>query len=516
VAVPASPDLAAAYEDLCEARPAYIKAQSYYDGDVDEIYASDAVARLLAKSQLEDIDELNFARIPVRAVLNRLHITSIATDDERANTDIADLIAVNQLDMELPGLLEKACSLGDAYLMVWPNLDADGTITSVGMTVHSPTTVRIVYDEEHPLQARLAIKSWCIGHGEHETVRADLYYPPAPNTDGTALSRIERYVWDKSKKRKNGWQPYTDDGQPAVIEHPYGFPFHHYRTARPYGRPEHYGAYGAQTLINKLVISHAAVIDYQSLPQRYGLIDPTVDQPGQQVEYDPDYPQDVGADPEDPYNASQLRSDPGEFWQLQGYRQVGQFEAAQPNVFMEPLDRYIKVMSQVTDTPFHLFDSTGDQMSGASRREASAPLLARVMHLQRAFGPPTQDAFEHALALLGHDEANVQVRWQPPEQIDDAEGWATVQAKISAGVPREQALVETGRDPEQVKSWLSKLDDDAELSRRVDLLTSLGNAVQALGTGVQLGAITDTQVAQLLDTVLGATANLNELEAGAT
>lgn len=504
-------DVADAYADLEDARPAYAKAQSYYEGDVDEIYASDAVARLLAKSQLEEIDELNFARIPVRAVLNRLHVTSIATPDDTANTEIADLIKTNQLDMELPGLLEKACSLGDAYLMVWPNLDPDGSIASIGMTVHSPTTVRVIYDDEHPLQVQLAIKSWCTGSGDNEMIRADLHYPPTPDDTGAVRARIERWARGKGKKR---WQPYTADGQAAVTWHDYGFPFHHFRTARPYGRPEHYSAYGAQTLINKLVISHAAVIDYESLPQRYGLIDPAVDQAGQQADFDPDFPEDTGADPEDPYNGSQLRSDPGEFWQLQGYKAVGQFEAAQPGVFMEPLDRYIKAMSQVTETPFHLFDSTGDQMSGASRREANAPLLARVMHLQRAFGPPLGGAFEHALSLLGVDEMPVEVRWKPPEQVNDAEGWATVNAKIQAGVPREQALIETGRDPEQVKSWMSKLDDDAELQRRVDLLTSLGTAVQALGTGVQLGAIDQTQVAQLLDTVLGATVNLTELEAG--
>jgi hypothetical protein len=60
---------------------------------------------------------------------------------------------------------------------------------------------------------------------------------------------------------------------------------------------------------------------------------------------------------------------------------------------------------------------------------------------------------------------------------------------------------------------MSALDDDAELQRRVDLLASLGAAVQSLGTGVQLGAITDQQVAALLDNVLGATAKLGEAEA---
>lgn len=498
-------DLIDAYHELCEARPAYAKAESYYEGDVDEIYASDAVARLLAKSNLDDIDELNFARIPVRAVLNRLHITSITTDNADADAEIAALVKRNQLDMEGPGLHEKACSLGDAYLMVWPQTDTDGTILGVDMFVHGPATVRVIYDDENPLRKKLVIKSWCIGTGKSQQIRADLYYP----AETTMPARIERFVWTgKWSGKQDRWQPYTDDGQDAVLPNPYGeIPFFHFRTARPYGRPEHFGAYGAQTLINKTVISQASTLDYQSLPQRYGLIDPAVDQSGQQSDFDPDFPEDADADPEG-HHASQLSSDPGEFWQLQGYKGVGQFEAANPDVFLKPFDRYVKAMSQVTDTPFHLFDSTGDQMSGASRREANAPLLARVEDLQRSFGATWPDAWEFALRLLGFDDVTVQVRWKPAEQVSDAEGWATVGAKIAAGVPREQALIEAGCDPEQVKQWLAVLDDDAELGRRVDLLTSLGLAVQALGAGVQLGAITEPQVATLLDRVLGAAAEL--------
>ncbi|MFF4346800.1 hypothetical protein [Streptomyces sp. NPDC001530] len=498
-------DLVYAYHELCDARPAYAKAEAYFDGDVDEIFASDKVARMLAKSNLDELDEINFARIPVTAVTDRLHITAITADDEGADAEIADLIKRNELDEELPGLHVRACSQGDAYLMVWPDLGEDGEPAGVDMFVNGPGTVRVIYDAENPLQKKLAIKSWCIGSGKTQVIRADLWY----------ADRIERWAWEgKHSGKQDKWAPYTGDEQDAILPNPWGeIPFFHYRTGRPYGRPEHYAAYGPQSAINKIVLGHLATVDFQSLPQRYGLIDPAVDQSGMQSDFDPERPEDIDADPESPLNPSQLRNDPGEMWMLQGLKGVGQFAAADPQVYLAPFDRYVKAMAQVTSTPFQEFDSTGDAISGEARREARAALTARVQARQRSFGATHQDAFEFALRLLGYDDVTVSVRWQPADYRDDTEGWATVQAKIDAGVPRERALIEAGCPPEMVEAWLSTLDDDAELQRRVDLLTSLGNAVQALGTGVQLGAISTEQVTALLDGVLGAAETLGDAEA---
>jgi hypothetical protein len=395
--------------------------------------------------------------------------------------------------------------------MVWPDTDADGHILGVDMFVNSATTVRIIYDDANPLRKKLAIKSWCVGSGKERQIRADLWYP----AEGEEPARIERWIWDEKRStgKNDKWVPYSDDGQDAVLPNPYGeIPFFHYRTSRPYGRPEHYAAYGAQALINKLVVSHAATVDFQSLPQRYGLIDPAVDQSGMQADFDPDSPEDLEGDPESPLSASQLRNDPGEMWMLQGLKGVGQFSAADPQVYLQPFDRYVKAMAQVTSTPFQEFDSTGDAISGKARQEARAGLTTRVQARQRSFGATHADAFEFALHLLGFEDVTVTVRWQPADYRDDTEGWATTTAKIEAGVPRERALIEAGCPPELVAAWMSTLDDDAELKRRVDLLTSLGNAVQALGTGVQLGAINEQQVATLLDGVFGATKALGESE----
>jgi hypothetical protein len=93
--------------------------------------------------------------------------------------------------------------------------------------------------------------------------------------------------------------------------------------------------------------------------------------------------------------------------------------------------------------------------------------------------------------------------------VSTAEGWQTVKAKIDAGVPRRQALMEAGYRAEQVDEWLAGVDD-AELQRRVDILASLADSAQKIGAAKTLGVLTDEQAQSILD---GAMSDLDVLTA---
>jgi hypothetical protein len=64
-------------------------------------------------------------------------------------------------------------------------------------------------------------------------------------------------------------------------------------------------------------------------------------------------------------------------------------------------------------------------------------------------------------------------------------------------VPRRQALIEAGYRAEQVDAWLAGVDD-AELQRRVDILASLADSAQKLGSAATLGVLTNDQARALL------------------
>lgn len=537
----ATPDLIDGFRNLQEAVPAYRRAELMYDGDIGEIFSSPFIRQLLARAGVDNIDELNYAHIPVDAVATRLQITAVtaaeAEDEEkaglakpppatangkaptgpkakvdRAQETIAHLVKRNQLDAEWKSLHLDTCKTGDGYIFVWPVLDDGGSIVDVDILVNSSQNVRVIYDELRPLDKAYAIKSWTIkvdseedGEDAKTAIRANLYYP----------DKVQRWVTepDMDGSKPEHWMEFEDPGDPERDIDPVEFetpnppgvdvvPFWHFRNGRPYGSPEHKFGYGPQQLINKLVESQAATIDFQMFPQRYLLMDPAADDLMQNLT-DPFNSEDDAEDPEDPGNLTQMRADPGSVWKLFAARNAGEFSPANPDNFLRPIDRYILAMSQTTVTPGFYFGQ-GEPPSGEALRWMNAPVTEKVKDRQERFGPEHQDLFEFALRLMGIDGITVKVQWKPAETVKDQAGWATVQAKIQAGVPVEQALVETGYAQEQVDEWFSDEHQTVlDMRMRVEILAQFATAVQALGASIALGAVDASEIKAFISAILG-------------
>lgn len=485
-------DLMYGIEELGEHRPSYDKAEAYYTGNVPEVFSSLRLRRALA---IHGVDfDLNFAKTPVDAVTDRLEIAAITAEDPAATAAISQIWQDNQLDLEMPDVFRRAGEYGDAYVICLPVEDDNGKVVRVEVFYNSPQTVRVFYSEENPRQKAFAIKKWCEG----AVHRAELYYP----------DRIERWTTTSNSDdgKASDWHQWPADGEDPeswLVEHDWNeIPVYHYRTDRPYGVPEHYGAYGPQNAITKLQATHMGTVDYQGAPQRYALTETketdTSDlEPGDFD--DADWPEDANATGvKDIGDDSSLKAGPGEMWLLRGFKGVGQFDPANPSVFLDPLLFNVRAMAQITTTPLHLFDPSGEQPSGQSLRAQDAPFTRKVGNRQLSYGATTREWMMFALRQLGIENPAVTVHWTPAETIDDQEGWQTVGEKISNGVPRKQALVEAGYRPEQVDEWL-KDADDAEIERRVQILATFSTAAQQLGAASTLGVLDAAQVKSLLD-----------------
>lgn len=582
-------DILHGMEELNRVREQCHTADEYYDGSVGMLYASERVRQLLARQGVgEDIKDFNYASIVVDSIAEKLKITSVAaapaeedglTEEEddaatesqsvkTATKAIAKLRKDNELDAEEKRLHKDVSKHGTAYVLVWPGTDRKGK-PSVDIRVNSAHNVIMIYDEEDPLTADYALKSWEVDVGPdangapQTSTRANLYYadrierwatePGAdpckneawfrvtevPDLDDDELddlaadefdtlddepgvqhkgdrdaywgSRGQRKDFDSDDTDDDGYGDDDDDEDaqderpaarlhPDDIPNPWGrIPWFHFRNDRPEGRPEHANAYGPQGMINKLIFAMAGTIDFNSFPQKYIMVDPTQDDPLMNM-LDPDHPDDED-DPENTGGHSGLRNDPGEIWRLFG-KSVGQFSAADPKTLLDPLDRLIKSMGELTSVP-QVFSKMGaDMPSGEAVRELNAGYNNKVQDRRDRYDPTWQDIYEMALEMLGIDGVTVEVRWAPLEIINDLAGWQVVQTKIEAGVPPQVALEEAGYAPETVKEWLADATG-ADLGRRVALMNQIGTAVQTLGAGIQLGATSAEQVQELVSRMLG-------------
>lgn len=487
--IPANnPDLPVAVQALAAADPDYCKASQYYKGEVSEVFAS---TRLRRAMRVTGIDfQFNFARLPVDARSERIQVSAITATPVSANTRLEELWKSNKMNLVSRQIQRRALEMGDGYAMVWPDPD-DDTGNTVDICYNSPRSVRIFYDPERPLKKSYAIKQWAL---DQNRVRADLYYP----------DRIEQYL-RVGKGKQAAWVQFTDeDDDQWPKENPFGeIPFFHFRTDDPYGEPCHKGFYGPQDAIHKLIISHMAGVDYQAFPQRYALVHPDSDtsEPASADEDEFAFANDTGATSPDSEGRSQFQADPGSVWFMQGIQGVGQFDTAKPENFTAPMLTYLRFGAQITNTPIHRIDPTGDMPSGESLRTSEAPFVKACQDLMESFEDTWCELFTFALKVAGVAVSDIDVQWKPAQSVDDVEGWQTVAAKLAAGLPVRQAFLEAGYSQDQVEEWFGEEADD--LGFAVDLLVKIGAALASLGSAVSLGSVSDAQVQALIAAIIG-------------
>ena len=460
-----------ALASLDAARPTYTEAEAFYVGNATETFSNPQLQHALGSSSPDFA--FNYARLVIQSRLSRMEVSSVTTQDGSADDLLATIWVENQLDQELQDAFEASLVFGDAYLI------AESTEDSFDVFYNSPYDTRVFYSPENPRVKSYAVKRWLNDDGK---LRVNLYFS----------DRTERWV-SKSKAtatyQDGDFEPYVEDAEVWPAPNETGeIPVFHLRTGRMYGTPEHAQAYGPQRAITKLLGSQMDSIDYQTGPQRYMIQDAKASNTASTVANSA-----FGDVDEDDLEPAGLTSSPNGIWNLKGVSSVGQFDPANPEVFVTPFKTFIEATATVTGTPMHAFN-VGSLPSGESLRAAEAPLNKRVEQLERLFGGVIADLHEYALSTFGI-ESDVIVTWSPAATYDDSDVWATVKAKTDAGVPMRVALMEAGYTDAQVTEWYP---DSDVTHRSIEDLARLGEALQKLSAAVTLGVITKEEARSAL------------------
>lgn len=465
--------VSAALGKLAFTRPAYDEAASMYDGIVREVIASPKLAELLGGTS--DAYCVNYARTPVDVLVERTMIQGWTGKDAAAIAQVEQAWTDNDLGLEAKDVHRRAYEYGDAYLIGWSDDELPG---GVSVYAHDPTDVRVFYRPDRPREKSHAVHTWLEegdrdpdtgnGLGEGYWRRVNLYYPDhleryvsavaAVDVQGNAVDFVSTGA---DGHGDDGWRDFDGDGDDSIIFYadqgmPDVVPVFHFRTARPYGRPEHADAFGPQRGINKLVVSMMGAVDFHILPQRYATTKSALDA-GPANDPFAGTPQ---ADPSTGDNGfDDLDSAPGGIWTLSGEDiEVGEFSAALMSNFLEPKNDLVDSMAAVTDLPLSRFrPQAGQAPSGESQRMTEIPLNKKTSDRFAQFGVTWREWASWVVAVNAMaetvDPLDVNVSWAPPETYSDAASWAAAEAQLRVGVPYEQVLRERGYSTELVATW---------------------------------------------------------------
>lgn len=495
-------DLKRALKLLEERRPDYVLGRDFYTGDRTEVAASKYVRKIINENA--DAMPTSLAHIPVDVIVDMIELTDLDTKDAAASKMLGIVEETNDLDEGSEEWLRKAAYFGDYYVIIDPTEEDDaGNITpeSVRWIGSSPLTTIRIYDEEDERTPLYSAKAWYKG----KTWHARLYYDDC--SVKLILPKDVRTTNDidtpDAAKFELDYDVAPDD---AFVFHPGGKQLvqHLAIDGHPYGVPLHRKAWGPQDAITKINATNLANVEAIGLPARWALLDPM-------AEIDDDIDADFGTDSPStvpnstfadnmtrPTNGSRLRTIPGGISFLRGIKQVGTFEGGDGNVFLANLEWYIRVMAVATGIPLFEFDLSGTQPSGESRRRAMARALKKAKRIRRAAGTFLEGLAEVTLGVLGKEGLVASAVYYPIETSTDAEGIALVGAKIANGVPVQTALLEAGYTADQVEKWWP--DDAPAVTYAV--LKDLGQALAHLGTAKTLGAITDSELTEMLPSIL--------------
>lgn len=479
--------------EIRRAKPAYEKAKRYSDGDVKEVWASPRIAKALSASAGHY--EVNIARRPIDAVLDRLSISAVSVaDDETATAVLNDIVwEPNELDQELPDLMDKAETFGDAYLVCWIDPETNMPL----LMVNDPLDMRLIYDPENPRRKLFAGRTWL----DHDNRRRVTIWRAGPTVERWVARKAESAYPDDGYKDGDFMPiPEEPDGplQFEDLQLGLGVPVFHARTAKPYGVPTHRAAYGTQNMLTKDIATMMDATDGYGFPFRYmltkvGLMGPGATFPND--DFDDEIPTGDSASP----RPASVRASAGDIAKLTDVDAVGQLEPASIANFLDPISMTLRLSSVVTNTPLFYFDPSAAAASGESKREHEKPLVKKAERHLALYNSTIRDALEYALAMDTLPDTKVMISWDPVASVDEGEELDVAAKRKGVGVPFLTFMTELGYPAEEVQRWVDEATpDDEVLAGRVALLKDLAQAAQALGAAASLGVVDATQAQALI------------------
>lgn len=437
--------IAQALKQLKDRDVGYKKYRAYYQGEQPLTFTSPnynvAFVRMLQGVRLNLCPRVVDA-IADRLIVNAFQIETeeeegaaapeVGEDGQPAGPTPQDLAARalwqiwrrNRMDLRAGEVHKEAIRCGDAYVIVWPDVDGEAHIYPQDANVCT-----VHYDEESE-QLDWAVKYW---KTDDSFGRLNVY----------SSDRIEKFITRNALKtgalapsKADAFKPL--EGEPNIIANPYGripvFHFGNNTDIGTFGQSDLRDVLPLQDALNKSIADLLVGMEFAALPQRWAT--------GLQTEYNED-------------GTPKKTFIPGidRIWTSDDANvKFGQFDGADlPNV-VGVTHEFKDSVADVTGIPTHyLRMNPGTWPSGESLKTAEAPFASKIRERQMGFGNVWEDVITFCaeidkVALPGQ----ASTLWQDASPRSDKDMAETAILKKQVGVSNPQLQREMGYSEEQI------------------------------------------------------------------
>jgi hypothetical protein len=393
----------------------YTEYREYYDGEHEALLTERQKQFLELKPNTPEFSA-NYCPLVCKEVSRRLRVRGFDGPTLGGKDGpLWNWWRKNKMDAQSKDVHLSSIRDGDAFLIVgwdnekdipsyFPNLAFDG---SDGVDVH--------YNDETG-KIDFAVKYWIVRDYEDAGYkrRANMYY----------ADRIERYVSDDRTDDGN-WHWYTEDGQDGILPwvdktgKPLGVPVFHFandRAGMRWGVSALEPVIPLQNALNKSVIDLIAAADTTGFRIHYVTGENMLDE-----------------------NEEEIKIHPGTF--LSSTNENAKFgfipgEDLRP--LIEVMDAFKISIAQVTETPLHLFQVSGQNASEGAQKQQEVGMISKAEDTATYFGNDWEDIM--ALSVRLHNAFSSQPPLPEDEMVETLWGDFEVRDRVGRVLEQSEAV----------------------------------------------------------------------------
>jgi hypothetical protein len=431
--------------------------ERYFDGEFSLRYADQNLRQAFGNVFHADRFGLNWMRLVISAIEERLHVQGFRVGDSLDADDGAwDIWQAAGLDELSSTVHFEALLNGVSYVTVWKGDEPDFP----EITVEHPNAAIVETDPKNPKKRLAGLRVYADAYGY---THGELFLPDKVWLYKSSSPAAATALTDPAQLR---WVVDTDLTPDGFMVNPYGVvpmvPFSNVPQLLTAGteniarRSELWPVIPVQDAINSLLFNTILVANTQGFRQRWVT--------GLEIERDDD------GKPLQPFKAGIDRL----FQTEDAAVKFGEFSTADITPLITGLDMLTHAIAAISQVPPHYFSASADRLSGESIAAAETGLIQKVRRKQVSFGGAWEEVMRIAGQIAGNaplaEARNAEIMWKAPETRSEATLAQAALVRQQTGVPWQAVMEYLGYSPQEIERlYKQRQADQADFAKLAPL-----------------------------------------------